>query len=63
MENVLLIDYGSTYTKVVAVDTSKPDLLGCASAYTTIDTDVVKALRTRFQIWNSKSGKLNSTNA
>jgi uncharacterized protein (TIGR01319 family) len=44
METVLLIDYGSTYTKVVAVDVSKPELLGCASAYTTIETDVKEGL-------------------
>ena len=44
MENVLLIDYGSTYTKVVAVETSEPGLLGCASAYTTVETDVSEGL-------------------
>jgi len=44
MECVLLIDYGSTYTKVVAVDVSEPKLLGCASAYTTIETDVGEGL-------------------
>jgi len=43
-ETVLLIDYGSTYTKVVAADISKPRLLGCASAYTTVETDVREGL-------------------
>jgi len=40
MKNVLLIDYGSTYTKVVAVDIEQNKLLGTASAYTTVETDV-----------------------
>jgi len=44
MENVLLIDFGSTYTKVVAADIIKPRLLGCASAYTTVTTDVNEGL-------------------
>jgi len=44
MENILLVDFGSTYTKVVAVDISQSRLLGCASAYTTAATDVVEGL-------------------
>jgi uncharacterized protein (TIGR01319 family) len=44
MSNILLIDYGSTFTKVVAVDVQEPRLLGCASACTTVDTDVNEGL-------------------
>ena len=40
MEVVLLIDFGSTYTKVTAVDLEQPRLIGSAAAYTTVDTDV-----------------------
>ena len=40
MENILLIDFGSTYTKVTAVDLTHHKLLGNASAYTTVATDV-----------------------
>ena len=44
MNPVLLTDYGSTFTKVVAVDIAKPQLLGFASAYTTVETDVKEGL-------------------
>ena len=44
MNAVLLIDFGSTYTKVTAVQTDPPRLLGCASAYTTVETDVGEGL-------------------
>lgn len=44
MEYVLLIDYGSTYTKVTAVDLSEVRLIGTASAYTTVETDVSEGL-------------------
>ena len=40
MGPVLLTDFGSTYTKVVAVETVQPRLLGYASAHTTAATDV-----------------------
>ena len=56
MESVLLIDYGSTYTKVVAVDASKPMLLGCASAYTTIETDVREGLGNALKELELKTG-------
>jgi uncharacterized protein (TIGR01319 family) len=44
MNAVLLIDFGSTYTKVTAVDVETPALLGCCAAYTTVDTDVGEGL-------------------
>ena len=40
MKPVLLIDFGSTYTKVTAVDVDAEKLLGHAQSYTTIETDV-----------------------
>lgn len=40
MKPVLLIDFGSTYTKVTAVDVESEQLLGRADSYTTIQTDV-----------------------
>jgi len=40
MYPVLLIDFGSTYTKVTAVDIKKPALLGTAASYTTVETDI-----------------------
>ena len=40
MRPILLIDFGSTYTKVTAVDVENAKLLGSAAAYTTVQTDV-----------------------
>jgi len=44
MEAALLIDFGSTYTKVAAADVARPRLLGRAASRTTADTDVGEGL-------------------
>ena len=44
MTPILLIDFGSTYTKVTAVDIDQPSLLGTAASYTTVETDVTEGL-------------------
>ncbi len=44
MSAVLLIDFGSTYTKLTAVDVETERLLGTASAYTTVTTDINEGL-------------------
>ncbi|MCL2663492.1 MAG: methylaspartate mutase accessory protein GlmL [Oscillospiraceae bacterium] len=58
MENILLIDYGSTFTKVVAVDASESKLLGFASAYTTVDTDVCEGLNSALGELEKQTGKI-----
>jgi len=58
MNPVLLIDYGSTYTKIVAVDVDQPRLLGCASAYTTVETDVKAGLNNALAELERQTGKL-----
>jgi len=40
MENYLLIDFGSTFTKLTAVDIENGEIIGCAKSFTTIETDV-----------------------
>ena len=45
MKPVLLIDFGSTYTKVTAVDVDAGVLLGTAQAYTTVASDISAGLR------------------
>ena len=40
MKPILLIDFGSTYTKLTAVDVEGEQILGTASAYTTVQTDI-----------------------
>lgn len=37
----LTVDFGSTYTKLTAIDTINAQVLGTASAFTTIETDVM----------------------
>lgn len=58
MNPVLLIDFGSTYTKVTAVDTDVPRLLGTASAYTTIQTDINEGLGNAIAELEKVTGKL-----
>ena len=40
MGNYLLIDFGSTFTKLCAINTEAEDLLGTASDFTTVDSDI-----------------------
>lgn len=40
MKPVLLIDFGSTYTKVTAVDVEGEKILGTSQSWTTINTDI-----------------------
>ena len=41
----LLIDFGSTYTKLVAVDEAAEEILGTAQSPTTVETDISEGLR------------------
>ncbi len=61
MKPVLLIDFGSTYTKVTAVDADEGRLLGTADAYTTIETDVGEGLANALQKLHAKTGELTYT--
>jgi uncharacterized protein (TIGR01319 family) len=58
MKPVLLIDFGSTYTKVTAVDLDNEQLLGTASAYTTVQTDINEGLNNAIELLEEKTGKL-----
>ena len=40
MHGILLIDFGSTYTKLTAVDLDAPRVLGHAQAFTTAKSDI-----------------------
>ena len=44
----LTADFGSTYTKVTAIDTDVPEIVGTGSAFTTIETDVMEGLHNAF---------------
>jgi len=57
-EAVLLIDFGSTCTKVTAVDISRPRLLGNATSFTTVNTDVREGLSHALSELESQTGAL-----
>ena len=61
MRPVLLIDFGSTYTKLTAVDVDAPALLGTAAAYTTIETDIGEGLAQGLQRLEAVTGPLDYT--
>ena len=58
MEAVLLIDFGSTYTKVTAVDQKEAQLLGTAASYTTVETDVGEGLSAALMELERQTGKI-----
>lgn len=58
MNNVLLIDFGSTYTKLTAVDIEKEEILGTGAAYTTVQTDINNGLNEGLKILEQKTGKI-----
>ena len=58
MKPVLLIDFGSTYTKVTAVDVEGEQILGTAQSFTTIETDINDGLNNALSILQEKTGKL-----
>ena len=58
MKNVLLIDFGSTYTKLTAVDVDKEEILGTATSYTTVQTDINDGLNKGLKILEEKTGKI-----
>jgi len=55
---VLLIDFGSTYTKLTAVDVEGEVILGTAQAYTTVETDINDGLHEGLRRLEEKTGKL-----
>ena len=58
MKAVLLIDFGSTYTKLTAVDLDSETILGTAQSFTTIQTDINDGLSNALAILEKKTGKL-----
>ncbi len=58
MSNVLLIDFGSTYTKLTAVDLDKEEILGTAAAYTTVHTDINDGLNEALKLLEQKTKKV-----
>ena len=63
MKTVLLIDFGSTYTKLTAVDLEAEKILGTAAAYTTVQTDINDGLKAGLAALNKKTTKNVNTHA
>lgn len=59
MRPVLLIDFGSTYTKLTAADLDTPKILGSAQAFTTAYDDISTGLNEALFILERSCGKLN----
>ena len=58
MKPVLLIDFGSTYTKLTAVDVEGETILGTAASYTTIQTDINDGLENARKLLEQTTGAL-----
>lgn len=58
MRNVLLVDFGSTYTKVTAVDLDSERILGHAQSWTTVDSDISTGLEKAMELLFRETGKL-----
>ena len=58
VKNVLLIDFGSTYTKLTAVDVESEKILATAAAYTTVQTDINEGLDEGLKKLREKTGDI-----
>ena len=58
MSHVLLIDFGSTYTKITAVDIEREVVLGTARGITTVETDIMDGLNQALAELFAVTGKL-----
>ncbi len=56
MRPILLIDFGSTYTKLTAVDCDVPRIMGRAQAATTVTTDISEGLQHALDLLTKETG-------
>ncbi len=54
----LTADFGSTYTKLTAIDNKEPLILATASAFTTIETDIMQGFNAALLDLEKKIGKI-----
>ena len=57
MSYYLLIDFGSTFTKLTAVDADFGDVIATASHFTTVTTDIREGYHNALEIIYKKIGK------
>ena len=58
MKNYLLIDFGSTNTKLTAVDVENAEIIGTAKHFTTVEEDIRIGYNNALKELYSKYGKL-----
>ena len=58
MKPVLLVDFGSTYTKATAVETESGLLLGTAQSYTTVEQDISLGLENALKELKGQTGAI-----
>lgn len=58
MSRYLMIDFGSTFTKLTAVDTEIEDIIGTSSHFTTVDTDICIGYHNALNELYKKIGKV-----
>ena len=54
--NILTVDFGSTYTKLTAINATDAVILGTASAFTTIDSDIIYGFNTALRTLENRIG-------
>ena len=57
MSKYLMIDFGSTFTKLTAVDTEKEDIIATASHFTTVATDICVGYHNALKVLKEKIGE------
>lgn len=58
MKPILLVDFGSTYTKVTAVDLDENAILGTEASFTTVATDINEGLNNALAKMQEKTGPI-----
>ena len=58
MKAVLLIDFGSTYTKLTAVDLDSETILATSQSYTTVETDINDGLMNNLKLLEQNADEL-----
>jgi uncharacterized protein (TIGR01319 family) len=61
MNAILAVDFGSTFTKVTAISTDKPEIIGTAKSHTTFGTDIREGLNNALTELTAQTGKLRFT--
>ena len=59
MSRYLMIDFGSTFTKLTAVDSNLEDVIATASHFTTVDTDISIGYKNALKVLADKLGEEN----